>query len=93
MTAANKIKIIVLKHGNWYLLEGDKNLVRESTKGAEFSWFWERECANFWQVLDSFLCPAPVEKTLQFGPSLDQNCKALYLMILCKVFLNLSILV
>ena len=52
---------------------------------------WERERANFWLVLDSSLFPAPVEKTLQFGPNLDQNYKTLYLMILCKAF-NLSIL-
>ena len=37
-------------------------------------------------MLDSSLFPAPVGKTLQFGPNLDQNYKTLYLMILCKDF-------
>ena len=35
----------------------------------------------------------PVGKTLQFGPNLDQNYKTLYLMIICKDFFNLIILV
>ena len=40
MTAAKKLKNDVfpgLKHGNWYLLEGDKDLVWKSTKGGIFS--------------------------------------------------------
>ena len=32
------------------------------------------------------LFPNPPAKTLQFGPSLHQTYKTLYLMILCKAF-------
>ena len=35
----------------------------------------------------------PVGKILQFGPNLDQDYKTLYLMIICKDFSNLVILV
>ena len=33
MTAAKNDVFTGLQHGNWYLVEGDKHLVRESTKG------------------------------------------------------------
>ena len=40
MTAAKKLKndlFTGLKHGNWYLVEDDKDLVGESTNGGIFS--------------------------------------------------------
>ena len=36
MTAAKNDVFTGLQHGNWYLVEGDKHLVRESTKGGFF---------------------------------------------------------
>ena len=43
-----------------------------------FPWWWEREWANFWLVLDSFLFPVPLGKTLQGCRDLDQNWKTLW---------------
>ena len=42
--------------------------------------------SNIWLVLDSSILDAPAGKTLQFGPNLDQDYKALYLIILLKDF-------
>ena len=44
MTAAKKLKHIFTgtKHGNWYVVEGDKDLVEESTKGKFFLVVGER---------------------------------------------------
>ena len=37
MTAATTKNVFIgLKHGNWYLVEDDKNFVGESTKGDIF---------------------------------------------------------
>ena len=44
-------------------------------------------------MLDSLLLSAPVSKTLQFGPNLDQNYKTLRILILFKDFFNLNFLV
>ena len=44
--------------------------------------------------MSKFLADAgPVGKTLQFGLSLDQDYKTLYLVIICKDFFNLIVLV
>ena len=65
----------------------DRNLVRESTKkGGFFLVVGESERVNLWQVLDPYLYPAPVGKTLEFGANFYQNYKTLYLMVLCKGF-------
>ena len=71
-------------------MEAVKHLVGESTKEGFFLVVGdERERAIILLVLDSSLFPAPVGEALQFGRNLDQNYKTLYLMILCKDFLNL----
>ena len=45
----------------------------------------EERMRKFLASADS-LFPNPPGKTSQFGPSLDQTYKTLYLMILCKAF-------
>ena len=61
-------------------------MLGKSTNWGDFSWWWKREKVNFLQVLDSCLFPAPVGKSLLFGPNLDQIYKTFYLMIFCKAF-------